>query len=548
MIFEQSPRDTSVRRAAVGRLMFLVQHNSLTTDHIKTVAEAFGVHPRSVRRWMDNAAQHNGRYTPGRRASFTLTQEMRDAVALFCGNIAAAYRDLRKRGSLGDDPVCYATFHRAVTTAYTPGFLAGLRGGERERRKFDVHLTRGVGHRNQAWEGDHVEASVWVNVNGHRRKPWITWFIDCASDAVCGLSVSAQTPSRENILLAVRSAVLRGGNHGPFGGSPGLVRIDRGKDFLSDTVDAAFGVLGVRVVDLPPRHPELKGTVEALNNAVKTMHFPGLPGYVHAPRTSRRTKPDPDERLLTYEAFIRHLLAWVHEWNHEHRIRTRDNRTPHELWNNDLTPIYDPDPADLHFTLETHPTPLTINSDGVHWGKKRRYLAPYMQGLGGTKVVLRYMPRQERSVELYDAKDGTYLGPAVLQNEATPQERREVRRAADREAGRLRTALDKANRQREERFEADTVPTTPRPTSDITQEQATEILNGHRQDAHARETRPDLIPLPNPTATWNNTANPAETQLGSTAPLLPPLPNPTDSWHATPLSSTPEEPTDEPHD
>ncbi|MGW3157023.1 Mu transposase C-terminal domain-containing protein [Streptomyces sp. NPDC001089] len=548
MIFEQSPRDTSVRRAAVGRLMFLVQHNSLTTDHIKTVAEAFGVHPRSVRRWMDNAAQHNGRYTPGRRASFTLTQESRDAVALFCGNIAAAYRDLRKRGSLGDDPVCYATFHRAVTTAYTPGFLAGLRGGERERRKFDVHFTRGVGHRNQAWEGDHVEASVWVNVNGHRRKPWITWFIDCASDAVCGLSVSAQTPSRENILLAVRSAVLRGGNHGPFGGSPGLVRIDRGKDFLSDTVEAAFGVLGVRVVDLPPGHPELKGTVEALNNAVKTMHFSGLPGYVHAPRSSRRTKPDPDERLLTYEAFIRHLLAWVHEWNHEHRIRTRDNRTPHELWNNDLTPIYDPDPADLHFTLETHPTPLTINSDGVHWGKKRRYLAPYMQGLGGTKVVLRYMPRQERSVELYDAKDGTYLGPAVLQNEATPQERREVRRAADREAGRLRTALDKANRQREERFEADTVATTPRPTSDITQEQATEILNGHRQDAHARETRPDLIPLPNPTATWNNTANPAETQLGSTAPLLPPLPNPTDSWHATPLRSTPEEPTDEPHD
>ncbi|MEV6198220.1 Mu transposase C-terminal domain-containing protein [Streptomyces sp. NPDC051920] len=548
MIFEQSPRDTSVRRAAVGRLMFLVQQNSLTTDHIKTVAEAFGVHPRSVRRWMDNAAQHNDRYTPGRRTSFTLTQEMRDAVALFCGNIAAAYRDLRKRGSLGDDPICYATFHRAVTTAYTPGFLAGLRGGERERRKFDVHFTRGVGHRNQAWEGDHVEASVWVNINGHRRKPWITWFIDCASDAVCGLSVSAQTPSRENILLAVRSAVLRGGNHGPFGGSPGLVRIDRGKDFLSDTVEAAFGVLGVRVVDLPPRHPELKGTVEALNNAVKTMYFPGLPGYVHAPRTSRRTKPDPDERLLTYEAFIRHLLAWVHEWNHEHRIRTRDNRTPHELWHNDLTPIYDPDPADLHFTLETHPTPLTINSDGVHWGKKRRYLAPYMQGLGGTKVVLRYMPRQERTVELYDAKDGTYLGPAVLQNEATPQERREVRRAADREAGRLRTALDKANRQREERFEADTVPTTPRPVSDITQEQAADILNGHRQDAHAGETRPDLIPLPDPTATWNNTAHPAESRPGSTAPLLPPLPDPTDSWHPTPLPSPPEEPTDEPHD
>ncbi|MET7988724.1 Mu transposase C-terminal domain-containing protein [Streptomyces sp. NPDC005281] len=547
MTAEQPLRDTRLRRAATSRLMYLAQQNSLTTDHIKTVAETFGVHPRSVRRWMDNAAQHNDRYTPQRPASFTLTQVMRDAVALFCGNIAAAYRDLCKRGHLGDDPVSYATFHRAVTTAYTPGFLAGLRGGEKERRKFDVHFTRDIGHRNQAWEADHVEASVWVNVNGHRRKPWITWFIDCASDAICGLSISAQTPSRENILLAIRAAVLRGGDHGPFGGSPGLVRVDRGKDFLSDTVETAFGILGVRVVDLPPRHPELKGTVEALNRAVKKMHFPGLPGFVHAPRTSRRTKKDLDESLLTYEAFIRSLLEWVHEWNHEHRIRTRDNRTPYELWHDDLTPIYDPDPEDLLFTLEVHPTHLTINSDGVHWGK-RLYLAPYMQGRGGDKVVLRYMPRQERTVELFDAKDGTYLGPAVLQNAANPQERSAVRNAADREAGRLRTALDKAKRQREERFEGDTVPITPRPVSDMTQEQAAAILDGHRQDEHASEARPDLIPLPDPTNTWNNTQSPAESRPGSTDPLLPPLPDPTASWNPAPLPTPPEEPTDEPHD
>ncbi|MFD8762756.1 Mu transposase C-terminal domain-containing protein [Streptomyces mirabilis] len=547
MTAEQSLRDTRLRRAATSRLMYLAQQNSLTTDHIKTVAEAFGVHPRSVRRWMDNAAQHNDRYTPQRPASFTLTQVMRDTVALLCGNIAAAYRDLCKRGHLGDDPVSYATFHRAVTTAYTPGFLAGLRGGEKERRKFDVHFTRDIGHRNQAWEADHVEASVWVNVNGHRRKPWITWFIDCASDAICGLSVSAQTPSRENILLAIRAAVLRGGDHGPFGGSPGLVRVDRGKDFLSDTVETAFGILGVRVVDLPPRHPELKGTVEALNRAVKTMHFPGLPGFVHAPRTSRQPKKDPDERLLTYEAFIRILLEWVHEWNHEHRIRTRDNRTPYELWHDDLTPIYDPDPEDLLFTLEVHPTHLTINSDGVHWGK-RLYLAPYMQGRRGDKVVLRYMPRQERTVELFDAKDGTYLGPAVLQNAASPQERRAVRRAADREADRLRTALDKAQDQREERFEGDTIATTPRPVSDMTQEQAAAFLDGHRQDELAREARPDLIPLPDPTNTWNNTQSPAESRPGSTDPLLPPLPDPTASWNPAPLPTPSEEPTDEPHD
>ncbi|CAM5316895.1 hypothetical protein [Streptomyces chartreusis] len=65
-------------------------------------------------------------------------------------------------------------------------------------------------------------------------------------------------------------------------------------------------------------------------------------------------------------------------------------------------------------------------------------------------------------------------------------------------------------RQREERFEADTVATTPRPVSDMTQEQAAAFLDGHRQDELVSEARPDLIPLPDPTATWNNTQSPGE--------------------------------------
>jgi putative transposase len=171
-----------------------------------------------------------------------------------------------------------------------------------------------------------------------------------------------------------------------------------------------------------------------------------------------------------------------------------------------------------------------------------------MQGRRGTKVTLRYMPRQERTVELFDAKDGTYLGPATLQNEASPQERRAVRHAGDREASRLRTALDKAEEQRKERFEGDTVATTPRPVSDMTQEQAAAFLAGHRQDELAREARPDLIPLPDPTNTWNNTQSPAESRPGSTDPLLPPLPDPTASWNPAPLPTPSEERTDEPHD
>jgi hypothetical protein len=47
-----------------------------------------------------------------------------------------------------------------------------------------------------------------VLVDGHVRQPWITWFIDCAYDIICGLATTPQSPSRESILVALRDAIL----------------------------------------------------------------------------------------------------------------------------------------------------------------------------------------------------------------------------------------------------------------------------------------------------------------------------------------------------
>lgn len=64
---------------------------------------------------------------------------------------------------------------------------------------------------------------------------------------------------------------------GPQGGLPEKVRVDRGKDFLSKTVAAAFNALDVTVEDLSPYTPRLKGTVEGLNRAVQSMFLAALP-------------------------------------------------------------------------------------------------------------------------------------------------------------------------------------------------------------------------------------------------------------------------------
>ncbi|MGW7333523.1 integrase catalytic domain-containing protein, partial [Streptomyces sp. NPDC054840] len=106
------------------------------------------------------------------------------------------------------------------------------------------------------------QAPVLVDVEGRARRAWVTWFVDCASNTIMGVAVTPGHPSRESVLAALRAAVLREEPFGPQGGLPEKVRVDRGRDFLSKAVTAAFNALDVTVEDLPAYTPHLRGTVE----------------------------------------------------------------------------------------------------------------------------------------------------------------------------------------------------------------------------------------------------------------------------------------------
>ncbi|WP_280272962.1 hypothetical protein [Nocardia wallacei] len=93
-----------------------------------------------------------------------------------------------------------------------------------------MFLKRPPSFRNAAWEADHVEAAVQVEVDGRLRKPWVTWFIDAAHTVILGVAVTPQTPSRESILAALRAAISRVEQYGSAGVLPGVVRVDQGKD------------------------------------------------------------------------------------------------------------------------------------------------------------------------------------------------------------------------------------------------------------------------------------------------------------------------------
>uniref|UniRef100_A0AAU1UMF7 Mu transposase C-terminal domain-containing protein n=2 Tax=Streptomyces sp. NBC_00119 TaxID=2975659 RepID=A0AAU1UMF7_9ACTN len=501
------PDTTALRATAVRRLIALQDAGQLTRTRIHGVADAFDVDARTIDRWLANARAHNGTYTPATRARFELSEHMLTAVARWCGNATAAWRELKTNPHPDDPPLpALPTFHGAVTRALSPGQRAGLRAGEKARRALDVHGQRERHHRNYAWETDHVEASVKVRIDGHLRKPWITFFIDCAHSAICGLAITPQRPSREAVLVAIRDAVLIDDHHGPFGGIPDYIRVDGGKEFLCATVGQALGALGSQLIELPPYTPDGKPNVEAVNGAIKKTLFAGLPGYTHAPTLINGKPVTPDPPYLHFEAFVGKVREWVDEWNH-HPLKTLNNQTPAQSWHADTALIHTIPASDLHtYTLERHGNPLTINNSGVRF-KKRDYIADWMHGFVGEKVTLRYLPHHDHRVELYDPQSGHHLGPAYMANQATPEQIRALKRAQRREADRLRAELKRADKARRTLYAAVTEPEPPTPLTALPEDQALTYLrdlDGH--SLHA-EALPDVIPLPPPADDWTRPHN-----------------------------------------
>ncbi|XMN11129.1 integrase catalytic domain-containing protein [Streptomyces griseobrunneus] len=271
------------RAAAMPRLVALEEQGELTSAHVRLVAQALGKSERTVWRWLA-AARKDQRLARVEASHFAVTAEIRRLLALWGGNASRVHAELVDRA--GKDPgraavPSLSTLHRAVRRDLSRGERAGLKSGEAARRAHDVFGQRPPTHRNAVWEGDHKHVPVEVDVEGELATPWVTWFIDCATKVVTGVAVTAHAPSRDAVLACLRIAITRTEPFGPVGGLPRQIRVDRGKEFLCATVTAAMGACAVPVRDMPAYTPHLKGTIEALNDAVEKMFFVSLPRYTH---------------------------------------------------------------------------------------------------------------------------------------------------------------------------------------------------------------------------------------------------------------------------
>ncbi len=487
------------RGMAMRRLAALSRQGQASSDHIAMYAELLEVSERTIHRWLQ-AALEEDRFGPLQKPSFVFTPALLERLTYHRGSVASLYRELRTEPDMQLPSL--VTVQRAARQQISPGDRAGMRKGERERRKYDVFWRRPPTHRNDAWEGDHVEAPVEVLVRGRLYKPWITWFIDTHTCAIAGSAVTVPKPSSESIMATLGAAISTQEPYGPIGGLPGRVRIDRGKDFLSDVVSESLRAFGVPVVKLPPYGSYLKGTVEGMNNIVEKMFFATLPRFTHRPTTLNGKPVDPDQPALPFEVFVEKFLDWTREWNTEHTMKELGGCTPAQAWLSDPTPVFEPPPEQLaHLTLKDDGRVRKISTKGVAW-KNAEYVGAGLIGMVGTSVRLRHMPHHTDKIEVFDAATGRYLGPAYKSDAAPPEKVAEVIRVRRSRAARLRRQAVAAEKKRNTRFAAATKPGPPVALDSLTNAEADAELRRAETEDLRRHARPDYIPLSPPEEGW----------------------------------------------
>ncbi|MFI5773657.1 Mu transposase C-terminal domain-containing protein [Streptomyces sp. NPDC051658] len=417
-----------VRQAAVARLEELRTDGVLTAGHVRTVARSTGVSERTVWRWLSPPAARPARQP---RPHYLLSETDREAFAFYRGNTAALHRarhavvsgdgttagapvpEFLAEGWAGARPVTLRTLQRAFAAELPPAERAAWQSGESGRRAASVYLQRPDALRGRCWEMDHKQIPLLVlPPKGKAVCPWMTTVVDDGTRALLGWAV-ALSPTSGTVFTAMRMAMLHDPDVSPFGAVPERVRIDRGLEFAADAVEAALGTLAVVMHRLPAFQPHRKGKVERLNLTIEQMLISQLPGFTGGPRDaggklygpvkdSVAAKQAAEGRAggpMRIERFVDRFAAWAHWYNTERPHRMLAGRTPLQAWTDDPAPLRRI-PAEQLRHLMLADAERTIRKDGISFNSLS-YVAPELQGRGGQVVQIRYMPHDDRQIEVY---------------------------------------------------------------------------------------------------------------------------------------------------
>lgn len=152
------------------------------------------------------------------------------------------------------------------------------------------------------------------------------------------------------------------------------------------------------------------------------------------------------------ERFAARFAGWVDWYNTTRPHAGLDGRTPVQAWTDDPAALHRIDAGRLRHLLLAG-ADRTVGKDGIRFNGLA-YIAPELQGRRGQSVEVRYMPHDDRSIEVY--LDGQHLCTAYPQGQLTGEQLEEFRAHARAETKRLA----KARRRTAARARAELAPLT----------------------------------------------------------------------------------------
>lgn len=194
-------------------------------------------------------------------------------------------------------------------------------------------------------EIDHTRLDVFVvDRSGNEVRtvrPWLTVAICAATRMVVGFHISLDAPSWTSIMAALRMGVrpkdallasdpdLK--SPWPVLGVGEMVRTDNGLEFHSNSLKAAAGHLGFRILYTPRRKPHLKGRVERFLGEI-ARNMTAVPGRTFRDVRERGDYKSQEKVRYTLEQVQAMFLVWVVDYYHNRPHAGLLGRTPLQVW------------------------------------------------------------------------------------------------------------------------------------------------------------------------------------------------------------------------
>lgn len=354
----------------------------------------------------------------GTRRRYELSERAREVLVQVHGRRALAWRMLRNDG----EPLpCLKTFQNAVKRDFSKVDLALIEKGEMGLVDLRMYSQSDPTLRNELWQIDTVHLKIAViEKKGAKeiRTALVTLVVDDSCGGIMGWSMSF-SETKADVLVALRDAMVVRSEAGPFGGIPKRLICDRGSAMISNAVTEAAVLVGFKSKALPGAHPWLKGKVESAVKAVKNDFCPRFAHFT-AGRSDRLGNPElPGTTPPTLHELRNEFDAWVRNRNETHPFERNENRSPIETWlaqeDVPLQPISRRTAAALLQERETR----TVGKYGIKFDKIR-FVHNQLPRHRGERVVIAYMPRDRRSIDVF--LEGKWLCSAKAFNTLSPKD------------------------------------------------------------------------------------------------------------------------------